>query len=237
MRGGLVQISAATRPSPPERKPRQPRRLFSARLKSMPVETSARSVLGLRATPRSTLAQIDVAVRLDRPHRQRRQGTAGGIADDAQGRERQAGLGGVGCGNMALHIDGRRPGFRAQRRLAGASGDHLLDAGEATPDHPPAAERDARDPFLVQSEPGQPAGIAGQHLGGDDDIARSERGIEPTGDAEADDAPDRRGVKHRQKCPQLLRIAAAADHGHARPGRDSGLLHQTSHNQHRPRVK
>ena len=50
-----VQISAATRPSPPSRKPRQPRRLFSARLKSIPVETSARSVIGLRATPRSTL--------------------------------------------------------------------------------------------------------------------------------------------------------------------------------------
>ena len=49
------QRSAATRPSPPSRKPRQPRRLRSARLKSIPVETSARSVSGLRATPRSTL--------------------------------------------------------------------------------------------------------------------------------------------------------------------------------------
>ena len=33
-----------------------------------------------------------------------------------------------------------------------------------------------------------------------------------------------------------LRIATAADHGHAGPGRDAGLLHKTSHNQHRPRV-
>ena len=41
--------------SPPSRKLRQPRRLRSARLKSIPVETSARSVVGLRATPRSTL--------------------------------------------------------------------------------------------------------------------------------------------------------------------------------------
>jgi hopanoid biosynthesis associated radical SAM protein HpnH len=49
------QRSAGTRPSPPSRKPRQPRRLRSARLKSIPVETSARSVSGLRATPRRTL--------------------------------------------------------------------------------------------------------------------------------------------------------------------------------------
>ncbi len=70
------QRSAATRPSPPSRKPRQPRRLFSARLKSIPVETSARSVSGLRATPAQHLAQIDIAIRLDRGHRQRRQSPA-----------------------------------------------------------------------------------------------------------------------------------------------------------------
>ena len=44
------------------------------------------------------------------------------------------------------------------------------------------------------------------------------------------------GVKHREQRPQLLRIATAADDGHAGPGRDAGLLHQTSHNQYRPRV-
>ncbi len=49
------QRSAATKPSPPSRKLRQPRRLRSARLKSIPVETSARSDIGLRARPRSTL--------------------------------------------------------------------------------------------------------------------------------------------------------------------------------------
>jgi len=49
------QRSAVTRPSPPSRRPRQPRRLRSARLKSSPVETSERSVSGLRARPRSTL--------------------------------------------------------------------------------------------------------------------------------------------------------------------------------------
>ena len=31
-------------------------------------------------------------------------------------------------------------------------------------------------------------------------------------------------------------IATAADHGHAGPGRDAGLLHQTGHNQYRPRI-
>jgi hypothetical protein len=32
-------------------------------------------------------------------------------------------------------------------------------------------------------------------------------------------------------------IATAADHGHARPGRDAGLLQQTCHNKYRSRVK
>ena len=49
------QRLAGTRPSLPSRKPRQPRKERSARLKSIPVDTSARSVVGLRATPRSTL--------------------------------------------------------------------------------------------------------------------------------------------------------------------------------------
>src|SRR6478752_2746092 len=49
------QVVAVASPSSPCRKPRQPRRERSARLKSSPVETSARNVVGLRATPRSTL--------------------------------------------------------------------------------------------------------------------------------------------------------------------------------------
>ena len=44
------------------------------------------------------------------------------------------------------------------------------------------------------------------------------------------------GIENGQKRPQLLRIATAADDGHAGPSRDAGLLHQTSHNQYRPRV-
>ncbi len=53
--GSSDQICAGTRPPWPSRNPRQPRRLFSARLKSMPVETRARSVLGFCTTPRKIL--------------------------------------------------------------------------------------------------------------------------------------------------------------------------------------
>ena len=81
--------------------------LRSARLKSIPVETSARSDIGLRATPRSTLRRSISPLGLIARHRQRRQRAAGGIADDAQGRERKPGLGGIGGGDMALHVDGR----------------------------------------------------------------------------------------------------------------------------------
>src|SRR6478736_8703507 len=52
---GADQMFAVASPSSPCKKPRQPRRERSARLKSSPVETSARNVVGLRATPRSTL--------------------------------------------------------------------------------------------------------------------------------------------------------------------------------------
>ena len=49
------QVAAVASPCLLCRKPRQPRSDRSARLKSSPVETSARSEVGLRATPRSTL--------------------------------------------------------------------------------------------------------------------------------------------------------------------------------------
>ncbi len=94
----------------------------------------------------------------------------------------------------------------------------------------------AGDQIFVQGRPGQPAGVAGQHLGRHHDVAGFQGRIEPSGNAEADDAPDRSGIEYRQQRAQLLRIATAADNGHAGPGRDAGLLHQTSHNQHRPRV-
>ena len=93
---------------------------------------------------------------------------------------------------MAFHVDRGSARLRAQRGLAGPGGDHLLDAGQTAPDHAPAPQRDAGDQFLVQRETGQPAGIAGQDLGRHHDVAGFQRGIEPAGDAEADDAPDRR---------------------------------------------
>jgi hypothetical protein len=161
---------------------------------------------------------------------------AGGVADDAQGCERQACLGGIGGCNMAFHIDRGGAGLRAQRGFSGPGRHHLLDTGKAAPDHPAAPQRHTGDPFFIERETRQPAGVAGQNLGRHYDIARFQRRIEATGDAEADDAPNRRGVEHRQQRPQLLRIATAADNRHAGAGRDAGLLDQTSHNQYRPRV-
>ena len=136
-----AQSSAATRPSPPSRKPRQPRRLRSARLKSIPVETSARSVVGLRATPRSTLRRSMSPFGLIAVIASAGKRAAGGIADDAQRRERQAGLGGIGGRDMAFHIDGGSARLRMQRGLAGARGNHLFDAGKTAADHAPAPER------------------------------------------------------------------------------------------------
>jgi len=131
---------------------------------------------------------------------------------------------------MALHVDGRGPCLRPQGGLFGPGCDHLLDACQATPDDAPAPQGDVGDQLFVQRQTGQPAGVAVHDLGRDHDIARFQFRIQSTGDPEADDAPDAGGVDHGQKRPQLLRIAAAADNGHAGPGRNSGLLHQTSHN-------
>ena len=70
--------------------------------------------------------------------RQRRQRAVGGIADHAQRRKGNACLGGIGCRDMAFHVDRGSPGLRVQRGLAGLGGNHLLDAGETAPDHAPA---------------------------------------------------------------------------------------------------
>src|ERR1700722_7429464 len=75
------------------------------------------------------------------------------------------------------------------------------------PHPPPASQRDAGDHFFVQRETCEPAGIAGQNLGRHHDVAGFQRGIEASGNAEADDASDGRGVKNSEQRPQLLRIA------------------------------
>ena len=82
------------------------------------------------------------------------------------------------------------PVSRPQRGLSGPGRDHLLDARQAAPDHAAAPQRDAGDQFLVERQTGQPAGIAGQDLGRDHDVAGFQGRIEPAGDAEADDAPE-----------------------------------------------
>ena len=73
-----------------------------------------------------------------------------GSRDHPQGGEWKPRLGGIGGGDMALHVDGCRTRFRMQRGLAGRRRDHLFHAGKAAADHAPAAQRDAGDHFLVQ---------------------------------------------------------------------------------------
>ena len=80
-------------------------------------------------------------------------------------------LGGIGGGDMALHVDGRSARLRPQGGLFGPGRDHLLDAREATPDDAPAPQGDVGDQFLVQRQAGQPAGVAVHDLGRDHDIA------------------------------------------------------------------
>ena len=230
------QISAVARSSPPSRKPRQPRSERSARLKSIPVETSARSVRRIAREAAQHLAQVDIAVRLDGALGQRRQRPAGGIGDHPQRRKGNAGLGRIGRRDMAFHVDRGRPGLGMQRGLAGGRRDHLFDAGKAAADHAPALQRGAGDHFLVQRQTGQKAGIAGQNLGRHHHVARLQRRIEPAGDAERDHTPERRWIQCRKQRAQLLRIATAADHDHAGPGRYAGLLHQSCHDQNRPRI-
>ena len=105
-----------TRPSPPSRKPRQPRRLRSARLKSIPVETSARRVSGLRATPRSTLRRSMSPFGLIAAIASAGKARLAGSLMTRKRRERKPDLGGIGRGDMAFHVDGRSPGLATTAR-------------------------------------------------------------------------------------------------------------------------
>jgi len=137
---------------------------------------------------------------------------------------------------MALHVDRCGPSLRAQCGLSGPGGNHLLDTCQATPDDAAASQRHAGDQIFIKGKTGEPAGVPCHDFGRHDDVAGLQRWIQSTRDTEADDTPDRRWVKYRQKRPQLLRIATAADNGHAGSGRNAGLLHETGHNEHRTRV-
>ena len=123
-----------------------------------------------------------------------------------------------------------------QRGLAGGRRNHLFHAGQAAADHAPATQRRAGDQFLVQRQACQKTGIAGQNLGRHHHVARFQRRIQPAGDAERDDTPESGGIQRCQQCAQLLRIAGTADHDHAGPGRNAGFLHQSCHDQNRPRI-
>src|SRR6188508_2788487 len=48
--------------------------------------------------------------------------------------------------------------------------------------------------------------------------------------------PPRTTRQRRQQRAQLLRVAGAADHDHAGPGRNTGLLHQSCYDQNRSRI-
>ena len=67
--------------------------------------------------------------------RQFRQRAVGGIADHAQCGKGNAGLGGIGGGDMAFHVDGGSARLRMQRGLAGLRGNDPLDAGESAAHH------------------------------------------------------------------------------------------------------
>ena len=146
------------------------------------------------------------------------------------------GLSRIGCGNMTFHIDRCRARLRMQRGLAGGRRNHLFDAGQATADHAPATKCRTGDQFLIQRQTSQKTGIAGHNLGRHHHVARFQRRIEPTGDAERDDTPESGRIQRCQQRAQLLRIARTADHDHAGPGRDAGLLHQSCYDQNRPRI-
>ena len=137
---------------------------------------------------------------------------------------------------MALHIHSGSARLGPQRGLSGAGRDDLLDAGQTASNYPRASQPDPGDQFFIECKTGQPARIPGQYLGGHHDIAGFQGRVEPSGNAKADDAPERGWIKRRKQCPQLPGIATAADHGHARTRCNARLLHQTRHNQYRPRV-
>ena len=73
--------------------------------------------MGLRATPRSTLRRSMSPFGLMAVLASAGKRAAGGIADDAQRREWQARLGGIGGSDMAFHVDRGGAGLRVQRGL------------------------------------------------------------------------------------------------------------------------
>jgi hopanoid biosynthesis associated radical SAM protein HpnH len=142
------------------------------------------------------LAQVDVAVRLDRGPRQRRQRPAGRVADDPQGGKGKTGFGCVGGRDMAFHVDGGGTGLGAQCRLAGLRHHHLFDTRKAAPDDTAATHGKRCDLVFGQGKTGKPARIAGRDLGRDHDVAGFQGRVEPARDPEGDYAADGRWVEY-----------------------------------------
>ena len=84
--------------------------------------------------------------------------------------------------------------------------DYLLGAGKSSFDHALTPECNPGNLVFGKRQARQPSGIAGQHFGGDHDIARFQGGIQPPGDPERDDTPDRLGIENGEQRAQLLGI-------------------------------
>jgi hypothetical protein len=198
------------------------------------VETSARKRQRIARDAAQHLAQVDVAVRLDRGHGQRRQRAAGGIADDAQRRERQARLGGIGRRDMAFHVDRRAPVSECSAALQAVAAITC-----STPARPPRTTRRRPSAMLAISSSFSARPASQRVSPAMTSVATTTSpdfsdGSSPPATPKLMTPLNVDGIQRRQQRAQLLRIATAADHDHAGPGRDAGLLHKTSHDQNRP---
>ncbi len=148
------------------------------------------------------------------------------------------GLGRIGRGNMAFHIDRLRHRFpNAARPCRSVAATTSFDAGEAAADHAPAAQR-ALD-AIIASFSARPARKRASP-------ARTSVATTTSPDFSDGSSPPATpnemtplkvaGIKRRQQRAQLLRVAGTADNDHAGPGRDAGLLHQSRYDQDRPRI-
>ena len=162
------------------------------------------------------LAQVDFAVRLHCGLGEFRQRPVGGIADHPERSKGNACLGGIGCRDMAFHIDGGGTRYRAQRGLASLGGNHLLDAGQPALDDPPALQRGTGDHLLVQRGSGQEALLQS--------TSATSRTSSRRGSSRPGGSPRRCGA-HRGKDRQPLdEVREVAEPGTSTRGRRAGRI-------------
>ena len=154
------------------RKLRQPRKLRSARLKSRPVETSERSKVGLRASPRRTLRRSMSPFGLIALVASSGRARCCRIADDADGRKGKPRLRRKSRCDVAFHIDSHSAGRITQLNFFSAARDHFLDAGEAAVRDTALTKTRIGEQFTAEFEAGKPAVGADNDIRRDHDIAR-----------------------------------------------------------------